>query len=103
MHVIGDLPHLHDLIFYILAQPLFFFAVRVKKNNLLLRAGYSSYPEDLKQQLFSKSPDCQHNTLADAVTENKILADNGIEEIVAWRMVCEALPIRPILNIVGCN
>ena len=65
-------------------------------KNILLGAGYSSYPEDLKQQPFSKSPACQAKVLADssfdiekianywAIAVNKILAENGIGEMVAW-------------------
>ena len=65
-------------------------------KNILLGAGYSSYPEELKQQPFSKSPACQAKVRADssfdiekianywAISVNKILADNGIEEMVAW-------------------
>ena len=62
----------------------------------MLGAGYSSYPDELKQQPFSKSPSCQAKILEDssfdiekianywAITVNKILASNGIEDMLAW-------------------
>ena len=62
----------------------------------MLGAGYSSYADELKQQPFSKSPSCQAKILEDpsfdiekianywAITVNKILAQNGIKEMVAW-------------------
>ncbi|KAL9180069.1 hypothetical protein ACHAXT_008039, partial [Thalassiosira profunda] len=65
-------------------------------KNIMLGAGYASYPEELKQPPFSKSPACQAKTLADptfdvtkianywAVTVNRILADHGIGEMLAW-------------------
>jgi len=65
-------------------------------KNILLGAGYSSYADELKQQPFSKSPSCQAKILEDpsfdiekianywAITVNKILAKNGIKEMVAW-------------------
>jgi len=65
-------------------------------KNILLGAGYSSYSDDLKQQPFSKSPACQAKSDDDpsfdiekianywAITVNKILARNGIKEMVAW-------------------
>jgi len=65
-------------------------------KNILLGAGYASYPEDLKQLPFSKSPACSAKVLNDpsfdiekianywAITVNKILANHGIREMVAW-------------------
>lgn len=65
-------------------------------KNILLGAGYTSIPEELKQQPFSKSPACQAKADSDptfdvskianywAVVVNKILADNGIGEMIAW-------------------
>eukprot|EP00580_Thalassiosira_gravida_P009129 CAMPEP_0201628794 /NCGR_PEP_ID=MMETSP0493-20130528/3655_1 /ASSEMBLY_ACC=CAM_ASM_000838 /TAXON_ID=420259 /ORGANISM="Thalassiosira gravida, Strain GMp14c1" /LENGTH=816 /DNA_ID=CAMNT_0048099649 /DNA_START=1 /DNA_END=2451 /DNA_ORIENTATION=- len=65
-------------------------------KNILLGAGYGSYPDDLKQKPFSKSPACQAKMISDpsfnienianywAITVNKILAENGIEEMIAW-------------------
>ena len=65
-------------------------------KNILLGAGYSSYPDELKQQPFSKSLACQAKVFVDssfdpdkianywAITVNRILAENGIGEMVAW-------------------
>ena len=64
----------------------------------MLGAGYGSYSEDLKQAPFSKSPAWQAKVARGddpsfdiekianywAVTVNKILADHGIKEMVAW-------------------
>ena len=65
-------------------------------GNIFLWAGYASYSDDLKQPPFSKSPACQVKVQEDpsfdiekirsywAITVNKILANNGIKEMVAW-------------------
>lgn len=65
-------------------------------KNILLGNGYASYPEDVKQKPFSKSPACQIKASTDesfnmdkianywALKVNKILADNGIKEMFAW-------------------
>ena len=62
----------------------------------MLGAGYASYSDDLKQPPFSKSPACEAKTRTDpsfdiekianywAITVNRILADNGIKEMIAW-------------------
>ena len=63
-------------------------------KNILLGNGYSSYPEDLKQKPFSKSPACAAKGLNTddsaalkknwTLTVNDILAENGIGEMLAW-------------------
>ena len=61
-------------------------------KNILLGNGYASYSEELKQKPFSKSPAClakgwnTDDSVANywAITVNKILADNGIGEMIAW-------------------
>lgn len=65
-------------------------------KNILLGAGYSSYPDDLKQMPFSKSPACQAKAISDpsfdperianywALKVNTILAANGVGEMRAW-------------------
>lgn len=65
-------------------------------KNILLGAGYSSVPEDMKQLPFSKSPSCQTKIVEDpsfdiekianywALKVNAILAQNGIREMIAW-------------------
>ena len=62
----------------------------------MLGAGFSLYPDELKELPFSKSPACQakihENPSFDiehianywAITVNGILAEHGIEEMVAW-------------------
>lgn len=65
-------------------------------KNILLGAGFASYPDELKQKPFSKSPACQAKVISDpsfdierianywAIEVNKILSEHGIEEMVAW-------------------
>ena len=62
----------------------------------MLGAGYASYSDELKQKPFSKSPSCQAKIRQDpsfdiekianywAITVNRVLAANGIKEMVAW-------------------
>jgi len=65
-------------------------------RNILLGNGFAAYPDLPKQAPFSESPACQAKMEEDpdfdiekianywAITVNKILAENGITDMVAW-------------------
>ena len=65
-------------------------------KNIFLGSGYSSIPESLKQLPFSQSPVCKAKIKSDssfdihqitnywAFKVNAILAQNGVQEMIAW-------------------